>query len=458
MAMAALAPLALLAILGSAGWAWAGRLASSHGERATLAVVAGAVWLHLALMAADLLGSAWSLTWVLAPALVAAAGGGLATRRWPAAHVPPGATPLERRLGWGDTVAAVAVAAFAALAWTRWITISDFIYHWGLKGHRFYLDRGVDYEYLARPWNWVVHPDYPNLLPELYAATALLAGAWSEPPMLVWSALFVGLLLLVARETLAAATLPPVARQVALATLGLALGAFGIGYRMAGAADWLLALALVAALPALLRPADAAGDVQVALCAAFAAGSKLEGLTLAAWLLLVQLLRRRPWRWRGLAAAALRLGLPVAAVALPWGAQVIRHELFQPFNTGSPELARALVAAPAVLQAALRPQWLGLPAALLLLPVLLSRPRVRAAALVAALQLATYLWQYQSAPLDTAFLVSSTFPRLALHLLPAVGVLAAVTWLGEGPPAPAGSERNRKSGAGAGAAVFRTAG
>lgn len=442
---AAAAPALLLALLAAGGWS-AARLARAREERLPLTVLAGAVLLHLVLGVATLAGIGWSLAWVVGPPALAFAGTLLAGRRRGRRGGSPGAgaaapspasspaLPPALRPGWGDALAALGVVAFAALSWTRWIAVSDFAFHWGLKGHRFLIAGGIDFAYLARPWNWPLHPDYPNLVPEVYAATGLLGGGWSEPPVLLWSAIFLALLLLASRAALAAGTLGAGTRHAVLGALGMVLAAFGILHVMAGAADWPLALALMAALPALLREPDAAGDLQVGLAAAFAAGCKLEGLTLAAWLLLVQLLRRPPRAGRELVRRGLALGLPVAAVVGLWADGVLRHDLFQPFNSGTPELARALAALPALARELATPAWHGAPLALLLLPFLLARRNLRAPALVIALQLATYLYQYVSAPADTAQLVATTFARLLLHLLPALLVLAALRWLGE-PPA-----------------------
>jgi hypothetical protein len=65
---------------------------------------------------------------------------------------------------------------------------------------------------------------------------------------------------------------------------------------------------------------------------------------------------------------------------------------------------------------------------LLTLPLLLLVRRTRPVAAVAGLQLLFYLWIYFSAPLDTEFQVISSFPRLAMHLVPAV-ILAGVVAL-----------------------------
>jgi hypothetical protein len=455
------APLVLLALLLVAGHGVARATTRRRDEGLAVAAVAGALVLHVALIVAGALGQRWTAMWVVAPLLAAGAAGALLWRL----VQPPHRSPLEDgsdtaathlpglegdrgQLAWGDVLAGLAVAIFGALAWTRWIALSDFVYHWGIKGHRFFLVGGVDYGYLAKPWNWVLHPDYPNLLPEIFAATAILAGGWSEPPMLLSSALVLGLMVLAARAALASGELTAASRGWALAVFALLLATFGIGYAMAGGADWLVALGLAVALPALLRPPDSAGDLQVALCAALAASSKLEGLTLAAWLLAVQLVRRQPWRqwrqWRQVVVAAVLLGLPLALVAVPWAAQVVRHSLFQPFNTGSFDPSRVLLVGPALLNRATVSAWLGAPVALLLLPALLADRRLRPAAAVCTLQLLTYLWQYLTAPVDTRLLVLTTFPRLLLHLLPAVFVLAALRWA---KPANVPDERTETSAA-----------
>src|SRR5258708_39560229 len=97
---------------------------------------------------------------------------------------------------------------------------------------------------------------------------------------------------------------------------------------MAGGADWLPALALVAAIPALSRPPGTAGDLQIGVAAAFAAASKVEGVMLAGLLILAQLARRPAEnRWLGI-SRLLRLGLLPALVILPWWLQVRRYHLF----------------------------------------------------------------------------------------------------------------------------------
>src|SRR4051794_22953761 len=147
-------------------------------------------------------------------------------------------TPVRRNLGWGDALALLALAVFAALALSGWIAMPDFIYHWGLKGHRFYLARGVDYPFLAQRWNWAIHPDYPNLVPEMFAVTALLAGAFDVPAMMLETAVLFALFVAACREVLRQGGADPFIQQAGTALVALTSAAFGIGYIMAGAADW----------------------------------------------------------------------------------------------------------------------------------------------------------------------------------------------------------------------------
>jgi hypothetical protein len=426
------APPLLLLVLSLAGRPLVTAIPGSAPMRWVYAVLAGLWLLHLLVTVLDLVGVPWGVATVLGPLLLVAL--------WRLRERVPSAPSPGR--GWGDGVAAAAVLAFAALAATSWIGFSDFVYHWGLKAHRFLVARQVDYEYLGQPWNWVLHPDYPNLLPELLAVTAMLGGGWREGALMLWSPLTLGLLLVVAREALAEPTpgrarLDAWSRQATLSVLACGVAAFGISALMAGSADWLVALALMAALPPLARPADRGGDLQLALCAAVAAASKAEGIPLAAWLLGVQLLRHLRGGWRTALASLPRLVLPVAAVVVPWAARVVQHSLYQTFNSGpfTPHKARAVL--PALLESMASPAWHWLTLGLLLLPLLLlRRGPLWPFAAVLALQSLLYGWQYMSAPVDARFLVLSTFPRLALHLLPSVLVASALAWLRE-PPAAA---------------------
>ncbi len=390
-------------------------------SRWTVRFMAGAVIFHLLLTAYDFAGIRWGWWVVALPLMVLAGLGGRRTARTPGTARTP---------DWGDGAALFAFSAFAAFAPTLWTATPDFIFHWGLKGQRFFLARGIDYDWLAKGWNWVIHPDYPNLLPELFAGTALLDGRFEASPQMLWSVIFFALILVSGREALRQTETPRPFAPAGLAIAAFALAGFGIVHRMAGAADWMPALALAAALPALLRPADREGDWEVGIAAAFAAASKIEGMPLAAFLIGVQFLRRKE------IGAALRLGLPTAAVAGTWAIQTFRHGLYQKFNSGTFDLGRA----PEVLRglavsAGWKESWHGLTLVLLAVPLLLLPRRTRAAGAVTALQLLFYLWTYLSSAVDTEYQVIASFPRLAMHLFPAVVVAGAVA-LGRGASLP----------------------
>ena len=391
--------------------------------------MSGAVLLHLVLTLLDFAGIPWSL-WLLA-----GVGAVLFAlfMKWGGGSSRPGLPRRDDPFGWGEGIALFVLATFTALAASGWITFGDFIFHWGIKAERFALARGVDYAYLARGWNWVLHPDYPNLLPELYAVLTLMARRFDPAALALESSLAFALTLAAAREGLRQGGGDRFTRQAGLALIALALGAFGIGYITAGGADWLLALALAAAVPPLLRPPDRAGDCQLAVIAAFAAASKIEGVPLAAFLLLVQAARRiageRRIDLRTLAAMA-RLGVPAALAVLPWLGRALHHHLFLAGDAGAVSFARAPGVAAAVLETVRDTgAWHGfLAAAFLPLPLLLVR-RARPLAAVATLQLAFDAYVYLSAPIsDLRYFVLSNFARLGFQLVPASLVAALVVW------------------------------
>jgi hypothetical protein len=395
-------------------------------RRWTLRWMAGALLFHLLVTAFDAAGIRWSRIALLVPLILLAVWG--LHRKTESARFPSD-------LGWGDGAALFALTAFTLFAPTLWTMTPDFVYHWGIKGERFFLAGGVDYAWLAKEWSWVIHPDYPNLLPELFAGSAILAGRFEAPAQMLWSALVFGLILASARQALRVASRPPA--QMGIAAVALALAGFGLGHRMAGAADGMPALALMAALPALLRPPDREGDVEVGIAAAFAAASKMEGMPLAAFLVAVHLFRRVKVERRIELRSALWLGLPTALVSIPWAYRTFSLGLYQKYNTGGFDFSRASVVFRSLARATAGENWHGLPVVLLALPVLLLVRRTRPAAAVAALQLLFYLWIYFSAAVDTEYQVISSFPRLAMHLLPAVIVAGVVALERKGStPAP----------------------
>ncbi len=450
----------LFGLLGLAGSRFAARLASpADGAlyRGVVYTMAGAVALHLLLTALDFAGIRWSVPVLAVACLPLLLVWGVRRGREKRAGVM---RVWGGGLGWGDALALLALALFTALALSGWIAMPDFIYHWGLKGHRFYLAGGVDYPFLARRWSWAIHPDYPNLVPELFAVTALLGGSFEVPAMMLGTAVLFALFVAACREGLRQGGADRFVRQAGTALVALSSAAFGIGYIMAGAADWNLALALAAAVPPLLRPPDRTGDLQIAVCAAFAAASKIEGVPLGAFLVAVQALRhlglgeagrrltpRLTPRLAAAALAAIRAGLLLAAVVLPWLGRAMHHRLFQSYNSGAFELARTGEVFAGVGEALQNPAWHGfLPAMFLPLPLLFPR-RTRAFAVAATLELLFYFYVYFTTPVGSyRYFVLSNFPRLGFQLVPACLVTALVAWGGPKKRTAGGDSRESPSG------------
>lgn len=406
----------LCAALGAAILGWFAREEDGLADRVVLAGVGGMVALHVWLSLLQAVGLRWTPVTILAAIVPAAAARWLSPRpgRW-----------RPSRPGWPDVVTLLAGAAFAVAALRLWIVFPDFVFHWGVKGERYALRGGVDWQFLSRGWNWRSHPDYPQLLPELFAVTAIL-GEWRERAMMAWSIVHGALVIVAARGAMAAGGVAPGPRRVATAALAALVAAYGIANFMAGSADWLIALAILAALPALLRPPSAQNELRLSLCAALAAAAKIEGVPLAA--LLVGISLARGWaRERRLPLAALvrTAALPVL-VAGWWWIGCSRHQLFQPFNSGVFDPARASEVLRAVFTVMASPGGIGGPLLLLGLPFLLAVRELRPLGLALAGQLAFYLYVYMSAPIDPQFSVQSTFARLAFHLWPAVAVALVI--------------------------------
>jgi hypothetical protein len=437
----------LLGLLGSR--LAAGLAAPRDGAlyRATLHVLGGAVVLHLLLTLLDLAGIPWH------PLLLVILGIALYVLGWRFLPRGPartgGRTNFPSGPGWGDGIALFVLAAFTLLALSHWITFSDFVFHWGLKGRRFFVARGVDYAYLARRWNWVIHPDYPNLLPEIYAVTALLTGRFDLSAMMLEASVFFALLLAAAREGLRQGGASRFTRQAGLATIACATGAYGIGSLIAGGADWLIALALAAAVPPLLRPPDRAGDFQIGVAAAFAAGAKVEGVPLAAFLVLAQW-GRRAWGERRLAlGAGLRAGLPVAAVVLPWLYRLSHNHLFQALSSAGPFApSRGPAILAATLEALRTPSWHGLLWTMFLPPLLLVHRRARPFAVVATLEILFYFYTYFTSisAVEPRLFVISSFARLGFQVIPASLVVGLVAWGPHPCPSPDSGEGQRNEG------------
>lgn len=416
---------AILLLLGC-GWATAAATpAQSAGLRLSLACLAGLLLLDLLLLAINLAGLPWGLA-TLGPVLAASMLASLLVLKRQRKAIAKAAFAA----GWGDAVAVLALLVFAVCTARLWNLSPDFIYHWGIKGKTFALARGIDFAYLTRPWNAHLHPDYPNLLPALFALTALWDGGFREPVLALWSAVWLTLLLCVARDLLAQLGVSPLARQVGVAALALVLCMFGVGYLMAGGPDWLIALALLLGAGSLLAAPSPGADHALGIGAAVAAAAKIEGLPLATFLITIHLVRRAATRpgWRPWLAAALRAGLPSLVIVSLWAWPTWRFHLFQSQFSGDFRGSRLAVVLPELGRALLTVNWHYLSLCLLALPLLVFNRRLRPAALACLLQGGFYLYVYLSARVDTRLYIQTSAARLYFHLVPTALILL-IAWI-----------------------------
>jgi hypothetical protein len=414
------------------GWAARAVPPGRRGLEWAVAGLAGLLLLHLLLLVLTLAGLPWGLA-TLAPPLTAGIAWSLLSRPVRPPGPAPAEAPAPSRWGFGDTAAVLALAAFAFCTARLSDLNSDFIYHWGIKGKTFALARGIDFHYLTRPWSIHLHPDYPNLVPDLFALTALWDGGFREPVMGLGSVAGFALLLLFARDLLTGLAASRFALQVGMAILGLVLCMFGVGYLLAGSPDWLVALALLAAAGPLLAPPSPAADHRLGIAAAVGAAAKIEGIPLAAFLIGIHLVRRaRGPGARPHLAAALRAGLPSLAVVALWAWPTWRFHLFQSQFAGDFRWARLAIVLPELGRALLTVNWHLFALCLLTVPLLVLLRRFRPVALAVALQLAFYVYVYLSARVDTRLYVQTGAARLFFHLVPTV-LLLLVAWIDGAP-------------------------
>jgi hypothetical protein len=199
--------------------------------------------------------------------------------------------------------AILALTAYGLL--TARETCADLVYFWGPKGQRFYFAEKIDVAFLSFPHYSLMHPDYPPLLPLVYAFATSIAHGFSW-----WGALFTMLLLLIA-TTLAFRGLAREAlgdeRASAYAVLLAALLAYGYSRSMvAGAGEPMLLLFETIAIAALTFRDD--GELLAAIALAGAAWTKVEGAAFVAIVVVAYVLtRRRVVRAVAIAAPAIAL-------------------------------------------------------------------------------------------------------------------------------------------------------
>src|SRR5262249_51786595 len=126
--------------------------------------------LGVGIQAAILCVLPWSRPLVIGAMIVIACSGWLKPA-WPAKTGP---------YTWLDLATLALIAGYARFATIAPPTEIDYICIWGLKAEKFFVAHGIDWNFLAQPFNAFAHPDYPLLVPLAYDFQALVAGAWVD--------------------------------------------------------------------------------------------------------------------------------------------------------------------------------------------------------------------------------------------------------------------------------------
>ncbi len=321
--------LAALTLLPVLGWCaapllfWHAR--SRRGGLALLSAL-GMVALTLAMLLQTWVRVPWTIVGLIAPFFLVRVL--LAWRREPKGPlrgwVPPRAAIP------GLVVAGLGLVLCAYVAGSGRATSDDLLLFWGPKGQHFAQAAGSDPAYLTSRSQFVLRPDYPPLVPFLYAWGALFAGR------LPWLAAVLTLPLCVLLSALSfwnAAREAIPARQAAEGTLLLVtLLAFPLGVSLcAGNGEPPLLFFEVLALSALtFLPAERSSLLVASLGLAGAALTKVEGAAFAGLVVLVyggwQFLRTRSLR-----PALLLASLPAASLGL-WVAYAHGHGMVESYG------------------------------------------------------------------------------------------------------------------------------
>ncbi|HUP49619.1 MAG TPA: hypothetical protein VNA04_12605 [Thermoanaerobaculia bacterium] len=396
-----LASLALFALAGLVTWRLAEIRRLDRGARASVALTCGLVFGAVLMYAESVAGIPWSRLTLGLPLLII---GAAAFRRTPAAapFEPARWPPLP-----AAAFAAVALVAFHAAATAR-MTIGDLLLFWGPKARHFFHERAIDVAFLKFPHYYLMHPDYPPLVPLTWAGSSIVVGSFSY-----WGAVYTTPVVLLAAALafrgFAAGTLGA-RKSAAFATLLLTLLVFtAVAANTAGGGDPYLVLFETVALSALTFSDTRAARIVAATALAGAALTKIEGAAFVAAMALSLIAVRR---WRTAAAVS----IPAAALVGSWVGFANHHGLLDGYARAERQLHLGNVGL--VLGTAARRLGYGafyLPWIAALATLVASRTLRRAALplLVGVLSIAYSLYFYLNEP-DPAWWIRASVERVMI--------------------------------------------
>lgn len=323
------ASLLLFIAAGMALWRFADIAAMDLSARLSIAFTAGLAIVAVLMYAESAMGVRWSVLSLGVPFLLIAS---LSFHTAPKAE-GRGANAGSDRSVWRRSPAIVFAAValipiYAAL--TARMTIADLMYFWGPKAVHFFHERAIDVEFLKFPHYYLMHPDYPPLVPITWAASSMIAGKFSY-----WGAVASTPLLLIAAAVafrgFAAPVLGP-RKSAAFATLLLAVLTLAtIAGSAAGGGDAYLLAFEATALSALTFARTRGATAVAAIALAGAAFTKVEGAAFVAAVAVALVLVGR-------LRTALAVASPAAVLIASWIAFAGHHGLLDAYGRADRQL------------------------------------------------------------------------------------------------------------------------
>ena len=308
--------LALIVLFGLVTWKMEAVARLDLPARLSIALAAGLVALSVVLFIAAVLRNEWTVLTAGLPLLLLAVTGVVAARR------SPPVTRVPWTIGPALAFAAIALLAAYGAAGAR-MTTADLLYFWGPKATHFADARTINVVFLQFPHYFLMHADYPPLVPLTWAGSSLVAGEFS-----LWGTLYVSVIVLAATALAFRGFAAPhlgATRSSAFAALLLALLTFGCTTGSAlGGADAYLLLFETIAVAALTFGRDRGATAIAALALGGAAFTKVEG---AAFVVAVVIALLLVGRFR----VAILATLPPAVLLGSWIAFASHHGLLDTY-------------------------------------------------------------------------------------------------------------------------------
>lgn len=318
----------------------------------------------------------------------------------------------QKGKGWIGIAIFVLLTTYGVL--TARETCADLMYFWGPKGQRFYRAEKIDVDFLKFPHYYLMHPDYPPLLPEIYAWGSLAGHRFSYWGALALTPLFLLATVLAFRGIAARKLGEELAGRYAVLMAAILAYGFAAGM-VAGAGDPPLLFFEVIALAAITFDDD---WKLAALGIAGAMFLKVEGTAFAAVLIASYLVIRR----RILVAAA-----PGIVLLGAWIAFAKHHDFLDAYGKSKSTLHLHLIGKVTALTA--RQASYGafyLPWLAALGPIAIGRNRKRALLpLLTGLGVIAYTIYFYLHDADPAWWIASSAERVLLTALACFVVASA---------------------------------